>query len=462
MGGLSIVVVAMLIVVTVVLGPGAISVQDGGTIEVKKALSPTTDRGTFNLLIDDTNYATVGNGGSTGAKTVTTSKHTVSETAGSGTNLTHYSTKYSCRINDSDGPSGSGTSFEVKVTAGDKVVCTFTNTRCKDVHLKDATLSKNIVVAVRSKGGHVGDKGTLEMKNNTGQCFIVHLKAGTTFNNKNERNQSLVGSKVTPQQGNPPFETVTIKGIKHYKIPLQEHGTVILKGIWTFCIDGKRGSPVAGPPPDKFDIGPNICEFPHPAAENLCKLIKIIDEKNLHGSQDGQDSVWFYTDARKSTKQEVIDLIKASGGNPDKPPENFPHFKNPNKETDETAVVVPQEVSYGNAPTVDKTLNLEKGDVKEETLEFEGPNKVFTYEVKVPKDAELSVKVMDLGIEGDTWGAEIYEAEILKALTRGDVFEKYSEPAVAKITTGKAFVRISYITGLDIWKAAMKVQFSVK
>ncbi len=102
--------------------------QDTATIQVIKNVSPTTDPGVFNLRIDGvTQAANVGHGGDTGALTVlTTATHTVSETAGTDTLLSDYTTTYVCNNN----LSGSGTSVgPFSVTKDQAVVCTFTNTR---------------------------------------------------------------------------------------------------------------------------------------------------------------------------------------------------------------------------------------------------------------------------------------------------------------------------------------------
>ena len=82
-----------------------------GTLTITKVLSPTTDPGLFNLLIDGSSpnagSNNVGDGGTTGAITLTTGSHTFGEVAHSGTSLADYTSHWSC----SDGTSGSGTSL---------------------------------------------------------------------------------------------------------------------------------------------------------------------------------------------------------------------------------------------------------------------------------------------------------------------------------------------------------------
>jgi hypothetical protein len=99
-----------------------------GTIKVTKALSPATDAGRFNLLVDGTAKATdVGDGGTTGVVTVPTGNHTVGEAAGSGTNLANYTSSLACvdtahgNAADNDGT--------LNVAAGDAWECLITNTR---------------------------------------------------------------------------------------------------------------------------------------------------------------------------------------------------------------------------------------------------------------------------------------------------------------------------------------------
>ena len=90
------------------------------TLTVTKVVSPASDPGTFNLLIDGTTEASsVGNGGATGPVQVTAGPHTVSETGANGTNLSNYTTTFSANC-----AGGS-----VNVAAGTAVVCTITNTR---------------------------------------------------------------------------------------------------------------------------------------------------------------------------------------------------------------------------------------------------------------------------------------------------------------------------------------------
>jgi uncharacterized surface anchored protein len=105
-----------------------------GRLEVRKALSPATDPGLFNLLIDSAIGASaVGNGGTTGEKIVDSGSHTVGETASGPTNLADYTTGIQCRdLNGTGAFVASGASagpLTVNVPDGSDVVCVVTNTR---------------------------------------------------------------------------------------------------------------------------------------------------------------------------------------------------------------------------------------------------------------------------------------------------------------------------------------------
>jgi hypothetical protein len=125
-------------------------------IEVVKDLVPSDDTGTFNLLVDGANQAScVGDGGSTGPVTVGAgtraalgATHTVSETACSGTDLSHYDTTITCvdrgTTSFNGDPAlvltGSGP-LSVPVDMDDDIVCTIENV----LSTTSLTVVKNVV-----------------------------------------------------------------------------------------------------------------------------------------------------------------------------------------------------------------------------------------------------------------------------------------------------------------------------
>ncbi len=173
-----------------------------GTIEVKKALSPTNDPGRFNLQIDGgTQKSNAGDGDTTGEKTVNTGNHTVSEAQGSNGSLSDYQKSIVCTdtsereqqqqsqqvaatSGDSAGP------LTVPVTEGADIVCTITNVRetgtielrkalkpSSDAGVFDLTIKLgSTTVAVKKDAGDGGTTGQQTV--NTG-TYDVSEAAGT-------------------------------------------------------------------------------------------------------------------------------------------------------------------------------------------------------------------------------------------------------------------------------------------
>jgi hypothetical protein len=99
-----------------------------GTIKVTKSLSPATDAGRFNLLIDGQAKATaVGDGGTTGVQTVLPGAHTVAESAAAGTDLANYTSALACK--DTAHGNAADNDGTLQVAAGDAWECVITNTR---------------------------------------------------------------------------------------------------------------------------------------------------------------------------------------------------------------------------------------------------------------------------------------------------------------------------------------------
>lgn len=132
--------------------------DNSARIEVKKVVDPATDPGLFNLKIGSTTYASnIGNGGTTGEQILSSGSITVSETAGTGTSLSSYTTSVVCRDANGTGsivgqsnPTGA-TSRQFTFTAADAsdVVCVFTNTRLTGT----VTLVKSVT---NNNGGALG------------------------------------------------------------------------------------------------------------------------------------------------------------------------------------------------------------------------------------------------------------------------------------------------------------------
>ena len=144
--------------------------RDTGTIEVKKTLAPTIDPGRFDLKIDSSTFNNggngFGNGGTTGAQTVNSGSHGVSEVGHTGTILANYLASYSCTRNGGAAFAadlGSSVS-NITVNKGDVIVCTFTNQRLQQTTAITTSLSgggqsgTNILVPVNTP---ITDQATL-------------------------------------------------------------------------------------------------------------------------------------------------------------------------------------------------------------------------------------------------------------------------------------------------------------
>ncbi len=99
------------------------------TITLTKHLLPLSDPGRFDLKVARTVVKASAGEGASGSDQVAAGTYTVSEVAASGTSLSDYASSIDCTLNGNPGPSGSGTSLQVAVKAGDVLACTLTNQR---------------------------------------------------------------------------------------------------------------------------------------------------------------------------------------------------------------------------------------------------------------------------------------------------------------------------------------------
>jgi hypothetical protein len=115
-----------------------IVVEKMAKLEVKKVCSPTTDPGTFDLLIDgsNANADNVACGGTTGAQELSAGTNVnpgAVHTFGEGDFTTaNYTSAYACVDRGTTNSRGSGTSLgpnNITLQPNDDVVCTYTNTR---------------------------------------------------------------------------------------------------------------------------------------------------------------------------------------------------------------------------------------------------------------------------------------------------------------------------------------------
>ena len=156
-----------------------------GRLEVVKDLIPNTDVGLFNLQINSvTEAANVGDGGTTGEKILTTGSngtvYTVGETAGTGTDLSNYTSSIDCKdLNGTGTTVASSNDFgplNVTLSQGDDIVCIITNS------LNQGTLTV-IKHVVNDNGGTnvAGDFNITVTGNNPSPASFVGVESpGTT------------------------------------------------------------------------------------------------------------------------------------------------------------------------------------------------------------------------------------------------------------------------------------------
>ena len=118
-------------------------------LTVTKALRPRNDPGLFNLQIDGvTKKADARDRESTGPQRVSAGNHTVSETAGTGTDLANYKASINCGTTTACQPC---TSLPVALSQGEAITCTITN-----LGLPRLTICKTLVPA--------GDAGLFNLR----------------------------------------------------------------------------------------------------------------------------------------------------------------------------------------------------------------------------------------------------------------------------------------------------------
>lgn len=153
------------------------------TLTVLKALSPVDDPGRFTLQINGRATASssnVGHGGSTGAVVIAPGTPvTISEIAGSATDLADYSSQLSCRGAVTGITGTTSGSFNMP---GGPVVCTFTNTRkgapptvTVTKALSPASDPGRFILQVNGTpvASHVGDGGTASVLVSPGETVTV-------------------------------------------------------------------------------------------------------------------------------------------------------------------------------------------------------------------------------------------------------------------------------------------------
>ena len=146
-----------------------------GTLEVRKVLVPAGDSGRFNLFIDGEIAAgDVGNGGTTGARTVPMGVHVIAEGAGAATDLADYQAAVRCVETTSGSSWIPGADGRVFVDEGEAVICTFTNIR-----LGTVSITKAVSGAADSDWAFSGNLGDFTLPAAGGERVFARLAPGS-------------------------------------------------------------------------------------------------------------------------------------------------------------------------------------------------------------------------------------------------------------------------------------------
>jgi PKD repeat protein len=103
------------------------------SIEVKEKLSPSHDAGRFDLRVGAKKVKAKAANGDHGIAHMSAGTYLVRQVART-VGLTHYSVAMRCTKNGKQSLSASSTAGSLKVSAGDSVICTFTDTRTTSTH----------------------------------------------------------------------------------------------------------------------------------------------------------------------------------------------------------------------------------------------------------------------------------------------------------------------------------------
>jgi hypothetical protein len=166
---------------------------DRGTLQVVKDIVPGSvdpDPGVFDLFIEADQVADdAGDGQGNDAIEVTAGDYTVSEQAGTDTNLDDYSSSITCRVGTDivAGPTA-GTTIEAPVGDDEDVVCTITNTRetgrltvVKDIQGDSGDDSFDLLIGTDTVVDNGGDGASFSDTVNTG-TYTVSEAAGDNTN----------------------------------------------------------------------------------------------------------------------------------------------------------------------------------------------------------------------------------------------------------------------------------------
>ena len=226
-------------------------------LEVAKVVIPGNDTGKFDLLINGAvEEIDATNGGTTGRVPVTTSVAIpVAERAGSGTDLSNYTTQLVCQRNEPNGESFTVTNTSltgslrdgfVQLSNGDDVLCIFTNTRTQNLLTLRKAWAANSVT---------GDQAVLTIAGGVASSVSETSTAPDAVTVNNATDQVRSGAQVTVSE--------SVTGTGTYTPALE-------------CVLAGTSTVVSGSADGTFDM-PNqavVCTYTNTRTQNLLTLRK--------------------------------------------------------------------------------------------------------------------------------------------------------------------------------------------
>jgi hypothetical protein len=196
----------------------------------------------------------------------------------------------------------------------------------KEISLQEA-VDKGFV-ELGSKGCFFGDCVSFIATGRADNTYIIRVRAGDVILNKAGDEQNLVVTKTT--------------------LPTDVDFTIspgeskLIMGIFTACIDAHKSAPTE----DRvMDIGPNLYNWGgeyEEVAQELLRVLVVINRRGFHEYGPAQDAIWCITDDEYCTDEEVLPILEEANVDPYKA-HGFPRLSNPNAWSPDSGYAVPED-----------------------------------------------------------------------------------------------------------------------
>jgi len=130
------------------------------------------------------------------------------------------------------------------------------------------------LISLISRGGYFGNSVTILSNGSNTKDYVLELRKGDVLLTKPPEDQNMVISR-------------------DLDVGLLANQEVRNEGVWTFCLDWRMSSPKAG---TYLDVAPSLTEWPCDEAQQLLRLLDVIDAKEVWDSSYAQNAIWNITD----------------------------------------------------------------------------------------------------------------------------------------------------------------------